>query len=375
MCIANPSKNPRPNRIINLLTQKGYSVDTIAYKSDGNLNIFNENILEELSLNKKEKIKRLFLKVLRLFIPNLSVKIKITEKIYNLDKIKMDLNCYDLVVVENIEMLPFAVKNNSKKILCDLREFYPLEYENSFLFRLLESKFKIDICKKYLKKCDELITVSTGLINGYQKYFNLTPKLLMSTPNYFEISVKVNDGKNIKMVHHGAANIDRKLENMIEMFKYLDDRFYLDFYLVGNQKYINKLKEISKPYSKIRFLEPVPFNDIIPTMNQYDIGLYLLEPTGFNTEYALPNKFFEYIQARLMLAIGPSYDMKKIVEQYNLGIVSKNFDSKELAIELNKLSYEDILIYKENSNIASKELCYENESKKLTAILDKLLKK
>ena len=76
-----------------------------------------------------------------------------------------------------------------------------------------------------------------------------------------------------------------------------------------------------------------------------------------------------------MLAIGPSYDMKKIVEQYNLGIVSKNFDSKELAIELNKLSYEDILIYKENSNIASKELCYENESKKLTAILDKLLKK
>ena len=47
MCIANPSKNPRPNRIINLLTQKGYSVDTIAYKSDGNLNIFNENILEE----------------------------------------------------------------------------------------------------------------------------------------------------------------------------------------------------------------------------------------------------------------------------------------------------------------------------------------
>lgn len=375
MCIANPSKNPRPNRIINLLTQKGYSVDTIAYKSDGNLNIFNENILEELSLNKKEKIKRLFLKVLRLFIPNLSVKIKITEKIYNLDKIKMDLNCYDLVVVENIEMLPFAVKNNSKKILCDLREFYPLEYENSFLFRLLESKFKIDICKKYLKKCDKLITVSTGLINGYQKYFNLTPKLLMSTPNYFEISVKVNDGKNIKMVHHGAANIDRKLENMIEMFKYLDDRFYLDFYLVGNQKYINKLKEISKPYSKIRFLEPVPFNDIIPTMNQYDIGLYLLEPTGFNTEYALPNKFFEYIQARLMLAIGPSYDMKKIVEQYNLGIVSKNFDSKELAIELNKLSYEDILIYKENSNIASKELCYENESKKLTAILDKLLKK
>ncbi|MCT7473089.1 glycosyltransferase family protein [Aliarcobacter cryaerophilus] len=375
ICIANPSKNPRPNRIIKLLLRMGYEVDTCSYKSNGDLNISNEYIFEEINSNFFERINRLLFKIIRLIIPSLDIKILLTEKIYKFDKIKLELENYDLVIVENIEMLPFAVKNNSKKIICDLREFYPLEYENSFLFRLLESKFKIDICKKYLKKCDKLITVSTGLINGYQKYFNLTPKLLMSTPNYFEISVKVNDGKNIKMVHHGVANTDRKLENMIEMFKYLDNRFSLDFYLVGNQTYTNQLKKLAKSFPKIRFLEPVPFNDIIPTMNQYDIGLYLLEPTGFNTEYALPNKFFEYIQARLMLAIGPSYDMKKIVEQYNLGIVSKNFDSKELAIELNKLSYEDILIYKENSNIASKELCYENESKKLTAILDKLLKK
>jgi hypothetical protein len=372
MCIANPSKNPRPNRIIKLLTQQEFKVDTVAYKSDGDLNISNEYELEEFSLKKEKRINRLLLKILRFIMPTLDIKVKITEKIYNLDKIKIDLEKYDIVIVENIEMLPFAVHRNSKKILCDLREFYPLEYENSLIFRILESKFKIDLCREYLKKCDELMTVSTGLIEGYKDYFNISPKFLMSTPNYFDINPTITNNK-IKMVHHGVANVDRKLENMIEMFHTLDKRFSLDFYLVGNQTYINQLKKRAKHFLQIRFLQPVAFKDIIPTMNQYDVGLYLLEPTGFNTEYALPNKFFEYIQARLMLAIGPSYDMKKIVEQYKLGVVSKSFDSKELAMELNKLTHENIITYKNNSNVAAKELCYENESKKLTAILDDLL--
>ena len=197
----------------------------------------------------------------------------------------------------------------------------------------------------------------------------------MSTPFYFDIKPSIGDGKKIKMVHHGGANPDRKLENMIKMFHTLDERFTLDFYLVGNRRYIKKLKAMAKPFPQIRFLDPVPFKEIIPTINKYDVGLYLLEPTGFNTKYYLPNKFFEYIQARLMLAIGPSYDMKKIVEQYKLGIVSKSFDPSDLAKELNKLSYKDILTYKKNSDLAAKELCFENESKKIILIIEELLKK
>lgn len=374
MCIANPSKNPRPNRIINLLTQQGFEVDTVAYKSNGDLKISNEYIIKELSLQNNERIKRLLLKIWRLIIPSLSMKIRITEKLYNLAETRIDFKKYDLIIVENIEMLPLAINNKlDAKVLCDLREFYPLEYENSFLFRILESKFKINICKQFLNQCDELITVSTGLIKGYEGYFNIKPKLLMSTPNYNEIKPTTNHKNQARMVHHGAANIDRKLENMIELFHYLDERFSLDFYLVGNQSYIDQLKEIAKPFPQIRFLEPVAFNNIILTMNQYDIGLYLLEPTGFNTKYALPNKFFEYIQARLMLATGPSLDMKNIIESYKLGIVSKSFKPIDLATKLNKISSSDIIRFKQNSNSAAKEFCYENESKKLLTIFNNLL--
>ena len=56
----------------------------------------------------------------------------------------------------------------------------------------------------------------------------------------------------------------------------------------------------------------------LPRMaNDYDVGLYLLPPTNFNQRYALPNKFFEFIQGRLAIAIGPSPEMAKLVERSN----------------------------------------------------------
>ena len=37
---------------------------------------------------------------------------------------------------------------------------------------------------------------------------------------------------------------------------------------------------------------------IVRTINQFDLGVYLLPPVNFNSAHALPNKFFEFIQAR-----------------------------------------------------------------------------
>ena len=39
-------------------------------------------------------------------------------------------------------------------------------------------------------------------------------------------------------------------------------------------------------------MDPVPFDEIIPMLNKYDLGFYYLEPKGFNVTYNLPNKFF-----------------------------------------------------------------------------------
>ncbi|MEJ5273485.1 MAG: capsular biosynthesis protein, partial [Spirochaetota bacterium] len=318
------------------------------------------------------------LKFLLTVSPFYNLKLKITEllgELYLIDH-NIDFDNYDLIIIEDIEILPIILKyKKNAKILCDLREFYPLQHENNIKFNILERNYKYLLCKHFLSSCDAIITVSEGISNFFKNWFNLKPQVIMSCPYFIDIAPSKNISNTIKMVHHGAPNRDRKLERMIEIFQFLDERFYLDFYLVNyyNRKYIEHLKKIAEPFQKIRFLNPVSFNDIIPTMNKYDIGLYLLEPTGINTKHALPNKFFEYIQARLMIAIGPSIEMEKLVLKYKLGIVSKTFKPKDLANLLNDLTNEDIWKYKINSDNASHELCFEKESKKLLKIIEEII--
>jgi UDP:flavonoid glycosyltransferase YjiC (YdhE family) len=75
-----------------------------------------------------------------------------------------------------------------------------------------------------------------------------------------------------------------------------------------------------------------------------------------------------------MVAIGPSIEMKKIVEKYNCGIIAKDFSPKTLAEELNKLTSERIMYYKEQSNKAAKQLNAESNYSKIIKIIDELIK-
>jgi hypothetical protein len=135
------------------------------------------------------------------------------------------------------------------------------------------------------------------------------------------------------------------------MMQFTDDRYELYLMLMNNnQTYYTKLKDLAANHSNIHFIESVPTNDIVPFSAQFDIGLYILEPTNFNNANALPNKFFEFIQSRLAIAIGPSPEMSTILHKEKNGLVAEDFIPKSLAMMLNNLATEEIDRMKENSN-------------------------
>jgi hypothetical protein len=113
---------------------------------------------------------------------------------------------------------------------------------------------------------------------------------------------------------------------------------------------------------------------ILQTINNFDIGIYILKEHGFNI-HTLSNKFFEYIQARLAIAIGPSVEMANIVNQYNLGVCSESFSSRALARNIMSLSRNDIMSYKNNANKYARELSAENNLIKIRKIVDELVGK
>jgi hypothetical protein len=164
-------------------------------------------------------------------------------------------------------------------------------------------------------------------------------------------------GDTIRIIHHGIAGEARRLDLLIELMEYLPENFTLDLMLMSNAPdYTEKLKQMAAHNPSIRFIPTVPTQEIPISTNNYDIGIFILPFTNLNYKYALPNKFFEFIQARLMIAIGASPEMQRITQQYDLGVVAPDFEPKTLANLLMGLDKDKIMYYKQNVHKAAYEL-------------------
>lgn len=277
---------------------------------------------------------------------------------------------FDLVVTHDWPLLPLCVKLRASgaRVIFDAREYYPKEFEGSAWFRVAKAPERVRVLRHCLGELDGFCTVSDGLAEQFEIDFGHRPHVIYSAPSYVE-AAPTQVASLVRMVHHGVANRDRSLERMIDVVRGLDERFTLDMYLTGEPAYIKSLAQRAEGCARIRIQPPVPFEQIARMLKDYDVGVCFFPPQGFNNLHALPNKFFEYVQARLAIAIGPSPDMKVLVERYGLGVVSPSFEAEDMISVLNPLSAEDINAMKQSSHRAAAELCWGVESYKFGRLL------
>lgn len=266
----------------------------------------------------------------------------------------------------------------SCKVYFDAHEYFPL-YRENFKWKFFEKpliEYAFNKAKKYISI---MSTVCPTLANMYDDYFGFEKgfvRVITNSPDFEPDLKPVKVGEKIRMIHHGAAMRARNLETMIDVMEYLpSEKYELNFMLVQSDKgYYEELIKRASKYKNINFLDPVPFDKIPEFTNQFDIGLFILNNKIVNYKFALPNKFFEFVQARLAIAIGDSPEMRNYLEKYNLGVSAKSNSPKALAEEILKLSKDDIYRFKQNAHKYAKELSAENHKKLLKEIAVELSK-
>lgn len=271
---------------------------------------------------------------------------------------RLSRRSFDAVIANDAAAVPVALKIAAgAPVIYDGHEYAPRQFENSFLWRLFLQRYMTYICARYLPSTAAAMTVCQGISSEYQSRFGVQSTVVLNSPAYQDLPVNPTDPTCIRMVHHGISARARHLECMIDMMGHLDERFRLDLMLVkSDPAYFAELQRRAGDNPRIRFREPVPMEAISGTINSYDIGLFLLPPVNFNYKFALPNKFFEFIQARLAIAIGPSLEMARLVKEWENGVVAADFSPKTLADALNRLSVEDIQRMKQQSALAAQHL-------------------
>lgn len=285
---------------------------------------------------------------------------------------------FDAVVANDARALPLAFHvARGKPVWADMHEWAPAERTHVTSWRLLVAPLMTHICKKYLPKCQAVSTVGQEIVKLYDKNFGVQPTLVRNAAPFADITPSQNpsDGP-IRLVHSGGAVAGRNIENMIAAVKEAGERFTLDLYLVpGNDKgkYLAQLKEQAKDCPRIKFNHPVEPAELPATLNQYDVGIYWIPPYSINAELALPNKIFDFIQARLAIAVGPTKEMANIVQEFQVGVVSSGFSNKNIVETLRSLERDQIIRFKQNTNAAAQTLCFENEAKNIGQIMKSLL--
>jgi len=281
----------------------------------------------------------------------------------------------DLIIANDLSALAICVANaRGRPVLYDAHEYSPGQYPSNKKTRG-RRKYSKYILKKYLPKVSGFITVGRKIAERYRKEYYVDPVIILNAPEYKNLVPSKIVKNRIRLVHHGIAARGRFLEKMIETVKLLDKRFELDFYLMSNDPgYLQELKNVARNERRIRFLAPVPMLEIAEILNEYDIGIYLLPPTCTNQRLALPNKIFEFIQARLAIAIGPSPEMALLVNEKNIGVIADSFEPESMAKAMNKLDEKKIEKFKENSHKCALEFSAETNAKILEVEIERILR-
>lgn len=286
-------------------------------------------------------------------------------------------NAYDVIISNDIQTLPLAlaIGTPKTKIYFDAHEYHPKEFEENFNWRLFHKPFVSYLCKTYIPKAHVFSTVAEGIADEYEKFAGSKPLVINNATSYRDLKPSPTNETSIRLIHHGVAIPGRKLEQMIEMMDLLDERYALYFMLAGSTSatYLNELKKKASKNQRIHFVPPVASGKICEEINQYDIGVYILPPTNFNNLHALPNKFFEFIQARLCLALAPSPEMSALTTTYDLGVVSDNFSALSMSAKIAALPVEQIMHHKIQAHTHARLLSDETNVHKIKNIIERLI--
>lgn len=372
------TNDPRVRRQINAL-KDSYDVTTLGLKKS-EINGVREFVLCDNRTRYDRVRSRLRFFLARLFKDLYPDYIKLK---YPIEAVMETLSNekFDFIIANGLEALIIAqeiAKRDKTPIMLDAHEYEPRMIEDNWSHRLFINPYKDFLCRKYLSMVSAMTTVSYGIAEEFKKVYGIKPDVIMNVPQYQEIELKKVDPDNIRIIHHGLAHPARNLEDMLYLMPLLEKRFHLTLMLVvRDRRYFARLKRLVEQIcpERVDFREAVPFDNIIPAIFHYDMELIVFNPTSLSLKFTLPNKFFESIMAGLALVIGPSPEMKNIIEEFNCGFISSSFKVKEIASLINTLTPEKIIEKKKASLKAATILNEENEMDKLLKIVGEILYK
>lgn len=274
----------------------------------------------------------------------------------------------DVVLANDVEAVPVALGLSPRLgVHADLHEYAPAQHDENPAWKRRIAPYKAWICRRYVTRAASVTTVADGIAAEYQRVFAISAGVVTNAAPFHDLApgpVCDLDAGPLRLVHSGVAQRKRRLDLLIDAVHATPADVTLDLFLMPNDPaHLLELRSqaAADPRGRVRFREPVAYERLIATLNGYDVGLAVFPFVNFNIRWSLPNKLFDYVQARLGIVVGPSPEMAGRVEGWGVGVVSPDFAVESLADVLTTLDRETVRRLKAASHARARELSAEVE--------------
>ena len=179
-------------------------------------------------------------------------------------------------------------------------------------------------------------------------------------------------------MYHGAVMYGRGIENIIQLLTVNPN---VTAIVLGNAlvpEYLDSLVKLAEKLNvrdRVIFHPAAPYRELWKYVGAADIEFMALDASCQSYYYALPNKFFESIQALVPYVYSDFPEYRKITLKYDIGLLCNSYDINQVSEQIEKLRTDKELYQtcRNNMRRAKADLCWENEKMPLVNEYRRLL--
>ena len=338
----------------NSLISAGYEVSVIHEETEETTN-FNSDVklISIYTGIKNSGIKRYFLwhRGLSYLLKSLEANIAIASDLYSLPAVALQ-------------------SKNIRKIF-DSRELY--SQHGGLKNKPFIQFFWSTIERYFIKKIDLTFVTAPGdkeyLVNRFGKinieiiYNFPSDSLIPNKHNQLRDKLGLSSDTKI-FLYQGVIHNHRGIRKLIDLLDYFPTAVVV---IIGSGSALNDIQNYTnekKMMERVFFTGNIPYSELLNYTQCADIGFAIIQPITKSYNQALPNKIFEYSLCGVPVIASNLPEMKKFVQQYNLGELVNPKDKDDHVQAVNT-------IFSKNRNYAGKknELTWEFQSNKFLKLV------
>ncbi len=229
-------------------------------------------------------------------------------------------------------------------------------------------------------KLKDCITVNQSIAGLFRNLYGVDFHVVRNIParrNYEGIlsrkELGLPEDKKIVLMQGAGINIQRGAEEAVEAMRYTQGVVLV---IVGGGDVLPLLKtQVTESglEEKVKFIPKQLPEKLLSYTANADLGLAIDKDTNINYRFSLPNKLFDYIHAGIPVLVSPLPEIKRIVDQYQVGDLIESHDPQHIAFKIQEMLTDEkrIATWKYNLKSVAGELNWETEKQVLVEIFSK----